>query len=97
MPNPVPVISKAGKLIPYIATGTGPVERLCSMACCKNKPKVMRYTLLPCSCHSTFVKCTCPIKEAHCNKCGRNFITVAALRGKEWFEIEDPHRKPNAE
>ena len=85
-------IRKAGQLVPYIATGSGPVERLCSMACCGNKPKSERYIRLPCGCHSTFVKCTCPLREAHCNKCGRNFITVPALKGKEWFEIADPHR-----
>lgn len=85
-------IRKARRLVPYIATGTGPIERLCSMACCRNKPKPARYILLPCGCHSTVVKCTCPIREAHCNKCGRNFITTTLLNGKEWFEIEDPHR-----
>lgn len=84
-------IKKGGRLVAYVATGNGPVERTCDRACCKDLPKHERYILLPCGCHSTFVKCTCPLKEAACGKCGRCFITTKELKGKEWFEIEDPH------
>ena len=92
----IDVIKKGGGFVSYIATGNGPLERPCSMACCQNKPKHERYTLLPCGCHATFVACTCSLRERHCNKCGRNFITTAVLKGKEWFEIEDPHAETSA-
>jgi len=84
-------IRKAGRLIPYIATGDGPIERLCAMACCRNLAGSRRHILLPCGCHGLITKCTCPIRDTHCRTCKRCFITTTELKGKEWFEIKDPH------
>ena len=84
------IISRYGH---EIIRGEGKVERLCSMACCQNKPKHERYILLPCGCHSTFVKCTCKVRERHCNKCLRCFIPDPGRQCEGWIEIKDPHAK----
>lgn len=78
-----------GKKIIIIARGKGRVERLCSNACCKNKPRDARYILLPCGCHSTLVACTCRLHDRHCNKCHATFLGTSGA----WMQIEDPHRK----
>ncbi len=83
----IPVITKAARTLEVLSTNEGPVERLCNMACCMQLPRRDRYVLLPCRCHGTVTGCTCRLRDKHCNKCGRTFIQ----KGKEWFEIRDPH------
>lgn len=81
-------ISRYGR---EICRGEGKVERVCSMACCAGKPKAERYIILPCGCHSIFVKCTCKVRERHCHKCLRSFIPDPERPREAWVEIEDPH------
>ena len=88
------IIERAGQVFPYRHTGHGRLPYLCKKACCIGKERFDKTSLLPCECHSLITLCTCKLRDKHCQRCRKTWITgdrPQVDKYVQWYEIDEPH------